>query len=313
MFLVIKREFFCKSLLISLLLLFFLSGCSNNQSSDNVVNDPDTESHNERLHDYNDNSVSIEESETESQDQNQGTDSLPETEASHDLEQMIIYTGDISIYVDNFMDTQTLIQDEITQYGGFTVESSVYRQGDNDQQTGYLIVRIPQEHFHPFMNELEANSVEVIEKSTSGNDVTEEFVDLESRLTSKEAVEERLISFLEDADNTEELLAISQDLSKVQEEIEQVMGRMNYLEDRVAYSTVTVHIEERAVNVSSLQDRESLNTLERAQSLFMDTINILVTMISRLFIFIIGLSPIILPLAIIGFGVFWFKRRKIKK
>ncbi|MGJ9383914.1 DUF4349 domain-containing protein [Salipaludibacillus sp. CF4.18] len=306
-----KLESLRKSLFIFSLLLLFLSACSNEGSETSANEAADSESQNVGLDNFDDNSsVSMEESETGTQDQD--TDRVLNTETSQNFDQMIIYTGELSIIVDNYTDTQSLIEEEIAQYGGFIAETSVYQHGENESQSGYITVRIPQKYFYPFLNELEANSIEVLEKSTNGNDVTEEFVDLDSRLKSKEIVEERLTSFLENAENTEDLLVISQDLSEVQEEIEQLVGRMNYLEDRVSLSTVTVHMEERAVNVSSLHDRETLNTLERAQSLFMDTINTLITIFSRLFVFVIGLSPIIVPLIIVGFGVFLLKKRQKK-
>lgn len=227
-------------------------------------------------------------------------------------EQMVIYNGNISIEVNDFNDAQKIIQDEVDRIGGFVVESSVYQQGQNNQKNGTLIVRVPQEHFQPFLNELETTSSKVLEKSTSGNDVTEEYIDLESRLRSKETVEERLLSFLEEADNTKDLLTISSDLSEVQEEIEQIKGRMSYLQNHVKLSTVTIHVQERSINVSTFQDSESLNTLEHAKSLFMDTVNVLISFFSKAFIMMVGLSPVFIPMILIGLAVYFLQKRHRK-
>jgi len=227
-------------------------------------------------------------------------------------EQMVIYNGNISIEVNDFNDAQKIIQDEVDRIGGFVVESSVYQQGQNNQKNGTLIVRVPQEHFQPFLNELETTSSKVLEKSTSGNDVTEEYIDLESRLRSKETVEERLLSFLEEADNTKDLLTISSDLSEVQEEIEQIKGRMSYLQNHVKLSTVTIHVQERSINVSTFQDSESLNTLEHAKSLFMDTVNVLISFFSKAFIMLVGLSPVFIPMILIGLAVYFLQKRHRK-
>lgn len=290
-------------------LFLFLVGCMNDSAEDSADYNTSVASNDNSAAGVNE-SRDERSSSLESEEETQASQESPNTDASAMPDQMVIYNGDISIAVDSYQETQSFIQQETEELGGFVVESSVYQQGEDEEQQGSIIVRIPQEHFHSFMNELESNSVALLEKSTHGNDVTEEFVDLESRLRSKEAVEERLTAFLEEADNTEDLLKISQDLSVVQEEIEQTVGRMSYLENHVAFSTVTIQIQERTVNVSSLQDRESLNTLEHAQSLFMDTINVLITIFSRIFIFIVGLSPVLIPLAITAAFIFWLLKRK---
>ncbi|WP_187254496.1 DUF4349 domain-containing protein [Alkalicoccus halolimnae] len=241
---------------------------------------------------------------------------FPESEEAPTADQtgqMVIYNGDISIEVNNFDTIQSSIQEQVDSMGGYVVESNVQQAGENEERSGRIVVRIPQEHFHPFLQELESASTTVLEQSTSGNDVSEEYVDLESHLESQEVVEERLLTFLEEAESTEDLLAISQDLDEVQSEIERVTGRMNYLENQVAFSTVTIQIQERAVHVDQIQDQESLNTFEHAQSLFMNTVNFLLTALSRVVIFLIGLSPVIIPLAVIAGAVYWFSRRRKKK
>ncbi|MDQ0254962.1 hypothetical protein J2S74_002344 [Evansella vedderi] len=211
---------------------------------------------------------------------------------------MVIYNGNISIEVLDYHKAQQHIQDHAEELGGFVVESYLHHSGNNDVY-GTLVVRIPQENFNSFLNELESTSTKVLERSIHGNDVTEEYVDLNSRLRSKEAVEERLLSFMNDAQNTEDLLKISNDLGKVQEEIEQLKGRINYLDNHVSLSTVSIHIRERNINVPSLQEGDSLNTWKKAQSLFMDTVNSIITFFSAVIVFVIGLSPIIVPTLII--------------
>lgn len=158
----------------------------------------------------------------------------------------------------------------------------------------------------------EENSAKVMEKVSNGQDVSEEYVDLESRLRSKEAVEERLLTFMDQAKKTEDLLKISNDLSAVQEDIERIKGRMDYLDNQVAFSTITINIQENQVKVSELQGRDDLNTGEKAQSLFMNTVNFLITIGSGFVVFLVGLSPILIPLLIAG-GFIWWKVRTKKR
>ncbi len=93
----------------------------------------------------------------------------------------------------------------------------------------------------------------MLQRNISGDDVTEEYVDLESRLKSKRVVEERLISFMNNAEKTEDLLKISEDLAEVQEEIETIEGRKKFLENQTSLSTIIITLYENKVTVPSLK------------------------------------------------------------
>lgn len=228
-------------------------------------------------------------------------------EVDYDQNRMVIYTGRLSLEVRNFDEAERKLTEHIETRNGYIVEASHYEH-EGDFKSGAIVARIPEEHFHDFMNNIEGEHTTITEKSIQGQDVTEEYVDLESRLRSREAVEERLLTFLDEAESTEDLLAISNDLSRVQEEIEQFKGRMDYLENHSNYSTVHINIEEKRIDIPDIQDQSSLNTIERAQQLLMNTINVIINMLSQLFVFTIGLSPILIPLALIA--VFILVKRK---
>lgn len=224
-------------------------------------------------------------------------------------DRMVIYQGNITIEVKDYHQAANTIQKETLELGGYVVESS-YHERREGQLNGSIVVRVPKQYFHSFLDYVAESDGKVLEQQTYGNDITEEFVDLDSRLKSKRVVEERLLGFMEQADSTENLLKISNELAVVQEEIEQTMGRMQYLENQVDFSTITILIQERRVAVSSFQDEDSLNTWERSKILFVDTINVLLSASSRLIIFLIGLSPILIPVALLAGGYFIWKRKK---
>ncbi|WP_279401652.1 DUF4349 domain-containing protein [Piscibacillus salipiscarius] len=226
-------------------------------------------------------------------------------------QQMIIYKGNIEVEVKDFGSMASRIKQELDQIGGYIVESNQYLQGEHKKKEGYMVVRVPQDHFDSFMSGLETDSSKILSRSQQSEDVSEEYVDLVSRLKAKEAVETRLLQFMEGAEKTEDLLRISDDLSKVQEEIEQIKGRMNYLENHVAFSTIHINITERKVNVPNVQSQEDLNTLAKAKQLFMNTVNFLLSVASSLLVLIVGLSPVLIPLLIIGVIIFIkLKRQK---
>nr|WP_289037532.1 DUF4349 domain-containing protein [uncultured Allobacillus sp.] len=226
--------------------------------------------------------------------------------------QMIIYTGHIQVEVDDLTTMNETIRTKVSKLGGYVASSEEYVSGEGERRHGRIQLRIPQEHYEQMMRFTEENSAKVMEKVSNGQDVSEEYVDLESRLRSKEAVEERLFTFMDQAKKTDDLLKISKDLSAVQEDIERIKGRMDYLDNQVAFSTITINIQENQVKVSELQGRDDLNTGEKAQSLFMNTLNFLITVGSGFVVFLVGLSPILIPLLMAG-GFIWWKVRTKKR
>ncbi|AXF56173.1 DUF4349 domain-containing protein [Salicibibacter kimchii] len=297
------RRFFHSFVLIA---GFTVAGCSDDDTAQHER--ANTYSHDEAefaVEEADDAEDSEGETETSDEETNSNTEDITDVDAS---DQMIIYNGNISIEVGQFDEAQRQIEAHVEQMDGYIVESTVHDRDDEEDRSGTFSARIPQQNFTPFLDELEVIGTEVLERSTYGDDVTEEYVDLESRLQSQETVEERLLTFMEEAENTEDLLAISDDLASTQEEIEQIEGRMNYLENHVAYSTVSINVQE--VAASTLQDRQSLNTWRQATSLFTDTVNVLVSFFSGLAVFLIGFSPVLVPLLLIGATVVFFLKRR---
>jgi hypothetical protein len=82
----------------------------------------------------------------------------------------------------------------------------------------------------------------VLSRGVSGDDVTEEFVDLSSRLRNLEATRDRLLELLARADQVEDALQVNQALSDVQGQIEQIQGRMKYLRESAAFSTISAEL-----------------------------------------------------------------------
>ncbi|MFC0559651.1 DUF4349 domain-containing protein [Halalkalibacter alkalisediminis] len=223
-------------------------------------------------------------------------------------DRMVIHHGNILIEVNDYLKARNEIQGKVKSIGGYVVES-YYHEGIDGQLNGSMIVRVPKGDFQPLLEHLATQQWKVIEQQTSGNDVTEEFVDLESRLKAKRVVEERLLGFMDKADNTENLLKISNELATVQAEIEQMLGRKQYIENQVEFSTVSIHIQENSL--SATIQGENLNTWERAQKLFIETINAMIRVSSGIVVFFVGLSPILLPIALfIGAFLLFMKKRK---
>lgn len=242
---------------------------------------------------------------------NEVTKEPSDTKTSSHEDRMVIYTANLAIRVDSYQDTLKLVQQQLASTNGYIVESTSYSTGEGDTLEGTITVRIPQDKFDSFLQSVENGSTKVVDRSISGQDVTEEYVDLESRLKSKQVVEKRLMDFMEKAEKTEDLLKISADLAAVQEEIEQIKGRINYLNNKIDLATITIHVMEDRVNVPKLENEE-LNTWEKTKKQFMNSVNFMLKACSALIVFIVGSLPILLVLGGLLFIVIFIARNRRK-
>jgi len=222
----------------------------------------------------------------------------------------VIYNASLQMEVKNLPDVQDKIRDLASQMGAYIVDQRLF-EDTKERQEGYLTVRVPQEQFQAFLSKVKPLGIKVENQSISGQDVTEDYVDLQSRLKSKKLSEKRLTHFMNEAKDTKTLLEISNELSKVQEEIETLEGKIKYLDNQVDFSTVTINLFEHKVVVPGLENNQ-LNTWEKTKKQFMKSINFLVSFLSWLIVFVIGNLPVIVLLGLIGFISFliWRYRRK---
>ncbi|RLC61125.1 MAG: DUF4349 domain-containing protein, partial [Chloroflexi bacterium] len=130
------------------------------------------------------------------------------------------------------------------KYDCYVVSSQI--SGEEQEMKGYISIRVPDDRFESALAELRELAVRVISESTSSRDVTEEYVDLESRLKNAEATESQYLALLQKAENIEDILRIYERLSQVRSEIEQIKGRMQYLERTSSMSLISVSLEPQA-------------------------------------------------------------------
>ncbi|MDP4552498.1 DUF4349 domain-containing protein [Alkalihalobacillus macyae] len=225
-------------------------------------------------------------------------------------ERKVVFNANLSLTVEDLPQATDKLNELTSSYKGYVVEESTYTEGES--VLGSMTVRIPQGQFYAFLDKAEAIGKGLSQKSITGSDVTEQYIDLNSRLKAKEAVMKRLQGFLNEATKTEDLLSISNDLSRVQEEIEQLKGQINYLDNQSEFSTVSLSLEQQKISVPTFAENE-LSTFTEAKKLFMTTANGLLSFGSKSIVFLIGLSPIFLPLLAVGLFFYIRYRKKTKK
>jgi len=156
-------------------------------------------------------------------------------------ERIIVRNGDMSLVVEDVPGARDEINQLASRLDGFVVNSNIY--GDGEEMRGWISIRIPSDRFDQAMGELRALAVRVRSESVSTQDITEEYVDLNSRLRNAEAAESQYLALLERAEEVEDILKIYEALSLIRYEIEQIRGRIQYLEQISAMSLISINLE----------------------------------------------------------------------
>ena len=149
-----------------------------------------------------------------------------------DFGRKIVKTADLGLRSKEVRQSAARAQQVAATAGGTVLSSQVYRS--DDSVTADLVLSVPSEEFERVLDELRSLGEKVTTDSISGQDVTEEYVDLESRERNLRATEESLLRLYDRAENVEEALSIQRELTTVRGEIELVQGRIKYLDQRSA-------------------------------------------------------------------------------
>lgn len=222
----------------------------------------------------------------------------------------IMYSADVTMEVDDFDQAREELHSLVAEAGGYMLHFSDSR--NVNRINGHFTVKVPAEGFQPFLDQLEEmKKGSEFRKNVRGQDVTEEYVDLDARLGAKEAVETRLLELMKQATEAQDLLAFSNELARVQEEIESLKGRMRYINENVAYSTVELHMyQEIDAGVRRPGDDRLQSRLGRA---LVGSTEGVIRFLGDTLVFLTGALPVLLLLAAIAIPVVLIVRQVRKK
>jgi hypothetical protein len=220
---------------------------------------------------------------------------------SIDIERKIIKTGYMTLVVDDVEKSLDEISSLASELGGFVVSSN--KSEGIDIISGNIAIRIPAQKYDEAVSKLRQLAIQVPDESTNSEDVTEEYIDLKSRLGTLEATEAQYLELMKKAETVEDILKVQDALSRVRQDIEQIKGRMQYIERTSDMSLINISVREQATfQESGWEPLEILKTAVRGLATFG---KVLVNILIWLAVFI--------PLwAIIGVIV-WLVIRRRKK
>ena len=151
----------------------------------------------------------------------------------------IIYTGWMSLETDDIDLTINKIKQVISSSNGYVDNISVDKS--EKFEYGYITVRVPQDQFSNVVQSIE-NLGELKNKNISNNDITDQLFDLKIRIENAKATEARFLQILDKAVNISDILQIEQELNRIRTDIEILEGHINNLNNRVAYSSLTINV-----------------------------------------------------------------------
>ena len=155
----------------------------------------------------------------------------------------IIKNGDLDLKIKNAEETAEKIS-EIAKDNGGEIFSSNFYQSAKNVKSGTITIKVPVANFEKTFSEIKKVSSLVIRESISGQDVTEQYVDLKAQLTNRQAEEQSYIKILDQAQKIDDVLAVTQQLSRVRGTIEQIQGKIKYLDSQTDMSTISANLTE---------------------------------------------------------------------
>jgi hypothetical protein len=231
-------------------------------------------------------------------------------EVSAAVDRKIIRNADLTIEVASPADTQHRIVSIAEAYGGFVVTSEAKQREGGDPANRTLdiklVVRIPENQFGGALDKIRGLANNLSHENVTGQDVTEEFIDLEARIKTQRALEAQFLQIMRQTGKIEDALEVQRQIAEVRTEIERLEGRKRFLENRSSLSTITINIQapKPIITVTETGFRQSVR----------DSVSESVAVGSGIVLFFVRFAIVLIPISLLvllpcGLLVRYFMRR----
>lgn len=228
---------------------------------------------------------------------NGATDFTPAT-----AERLVIQNADLSIVVNDPEAKMNAIGKMAEDMGGFVVTKNVYQTTTSNNikvPEGNITVRVPAGKLDTALEQIKADAVEVQNESRSGQDVTSDYVDLQSRLKTHEQAADQLSQILAQKTESADVLDVFNQLVYHREQIEIIKGKIKYYEESAALSAISVNVTAE----------ETLQPLEiagwRPVGVARDALQALINFFQGFVNFLIWLIILIVPAGLLLLVLLW--------
>lgn len=223
---------------------------------------------------------------------------------------IILKSASLRLVVDAAESSLASIVSMAEEMGGWVVTSStsmVTTPAGQQVAQGSITIRVPSDKLDEALSQIKSGAGKVEYENISGQDVTQEYVDLTSRLTNLEAAETQLRSIMEDARRTEDVLTVYNQLVNTRGEIERIRGQIQYYDEASAYSSISVDLIPTAIE-TPIQiagwspGRTVENALASLVNILQGAADLLITVV-----------VLVIPLALVVLLPLWFIRRTLRR
>jgi len=227
------------------------------------------------------------------------------------IQQKVIKTASLSITVNDVDKTVGQITNEAVLVSGFVQNSSVT---ENEKGIKYanIILRVPVASFENLISKIKSFASLVDREDINGQEVTQEYVDLQASLTHNLAVEAQYLELLKRAQTVEEIIAVRDKLDQVQGQIEQIKGRIRYLDNQTEMATIAVNISSEAKVTLPAEKWQPWEVIKGAAKNFIVGLQNFANFIILLIFFLVTLIPYLIVIYLIYRLVKWLIK-KFKK
>lgn len=226
-----------------------------------------------------------------------------------EVERKIIKNASLSLEVEDYNSTSALIKEKITSLGGYIANESVNVVGTERLLRGNIEIRLPAVNFDSFLAGMEGLG-KVNNRNIFTQDVTEEYVDVASRLKAMRTKEERLISILQKSGTLSDILAVENELANTRAQLESLEGRLRYLSNRVDFSSISINMRQVTASTQKITTGGFKDTIIKTKEAFILAINNILRDAGKLIIYIGSSLPYLILTAILAFGVWRFVKRR---
>lgn len=206
-------------------------------------------------------------------------------------ERKIIRNADLNLEANSPEESQQKITAIVESKGGFVIESTQSSSNSNvtTRDVVTMTTRVPAAKFNESLDEIRKTSNRVIVETISGQDVTEEFVDIEARLKTKKALEAQFLEIMKQGKTVADALQVQRELANVRGEIEQIEGRKRFLENQSSLSTIKIRLQTPAA-----YSPNSSGFFYQLKEAFSSGFNFALNFILGLVTFVIAILPFVL-------------------
>lgn len=213
----------------------------------------------------------------------------------------VIKDGNLELKVSETEKAVTEIGALIKTQGGEVFSTNIYERIKGSKR-GVMVVKVPVANFEKTMEEIKKVATQVVSESSSGQDVTEQYADLEARLKNKRAEEEAFVKILDRSGEISDVLATTREISRVRGEIEQLEGQMKFLNSQTEMSTISISLSED-VEVPGISD--DWRPWQTVKSAFKKLIKKFQGLIEGLISFVIVGIPQLIVIFFFAWIIFW--------